>query len=788
MTRTRTLRFLSHVALACSSAALMVSGCAPAQLDAVSTEEELLATAATVKGSTLRSLGFDSASLDAQSKQPVFLTGRVAAAVRSHEEAREFAMNILSRSLRLSPESNFAFHKEIRDVDGYRYIRLRQTHGGVPVVGAELTLQVAEDGAVHAVAGRTIPDLRIDTRPTLTAEAAIQGALATLAQDGTVKVHQVDGRAVIFSDFDGNGLLPASEAVRLAYHAVVEYQGAEGHAFEDLYVDAHSGRVLSRISRIHTGLTRSIYDGKSKCLSTGSELPGTLLYNEGGTSADNVANAAYTNTGATYWFYKNFLGRDSYDGAGALLKSSVHFTFSTGFSCEGANAAWLGDPYNQMVYGDGDATTFQPLSLAIDVTAHELTHAVTDKTSSLVYSNESGALNEGMSDIFGAAAEAWKASGGTSAGNPASITATANTWKIGEEIAKSGLTGGALRFMNNPTADAYSKDYYPERITGSSDNGGVHGNSGIANLAFYLLSQGGTHPRAKTTTSVTGIGIEKAAKIFFKANTTIMTSSSKFQDARNATAQAAKDLYGACSAEWVSTQKSWDAVGVLGTWTPCGTGDTVAPTVSLTAPTAGATLTGSVTVSANATDNVGVASVDFYAGTALIGSDTTAPYSLIFNSTTLANGSYTLTAKAKDGAGNVGTSAGVAVTVSNSGGGTTQNEAESNGSYNQANTVPVSGTTVTGYISSTTDNDYFKVTLGAGKTLQAVLTPPAGSDFDLYIYDQAKALVAKSENDVGLVENLSATNKAASAGTFWIHVKYYSGASKTNPYKLKLTF
>ena len=67
-------------------------------------------------------------------------------------------------------------------------------------------------------------------------------------------------------------------------------------------------------------------------------------------------------------------------------------------------------------------------------------------------------------------------------------------------------------------------------------------------------------------------------------------------------------------------------------------------------------------------------------------------------------------------------------------------------------------------------------------------TPPAGSDFDLYIYDQAKALVAKSENDVGLVEDISATNKAASAGTFWIHVKYYSGASKTNPYKLKLTF
>ncbi|MBP8196367.1 MAG: M4 family metallopeptidase [Deltaproteobacteria bacterium] len=780
MTRTRTLRFLSHVALSVGSASLALSGCAPAELEAVTTEEELLATAATVKGSSLRSLGFVAASLDSDSLQPVYLTGRVPAAIRSREEARDFAVSILSRSLRLAPESDFVFHKESRDAAGYRYLRLRQTHGGVPVEQGELTLQVAEDGAVHSVIGRPVPELRISTRPALAAESAVQGALGRLVKAGKSVVHEAP-RLVIHTGLSGKP--------QLTYHAVVEYQGQEGLAFEDLYIDASSGEVVTRLSRVHTGLNRSIYDGKKACLATGSELPGTLVYNEGGTSTDTVANAAYTNTGLTYWFYKHFLGRDSYDGSGALLKSSVHFTFSTGFSCSGANAAWLGSPYNQMVYGDGDGTTFTPLALAVDVTAHELTHAVTDLTSDLVYSNESGALNEAMSDIFGAAAEAWKGSGGSATGNPASITPTANTWKIGEEITvPGGLPGNALRFMNNPTADAYSKDYYPERLTGSSDNGGVHGNSGIANLAFYLLSQGGTHPRSKTTTSVTGIGIAKATKIFFAANTTILTSSAKFQDARNATAQAAKDLYGACSAEWVNTHKAWDAVGVLGTWTPCGTGDTVAPTVSLTAPTAGSTLTGSVTVSANATDNVGVASVDFYAGTTLIGTDTTSPYSLSWNTTGVANGAYTLTAKAKDGAGNVGTSTGVAVTVSNSGGGTTQNEAEPNGSFNQGNVVSTSGTTVNAYISSTTDKDYFKVTLGAGKTLQAAMTPPSGSDFDLYIYDQSKVLVAKSENDVGLVDSASATNKAASAGTFYIHIKYYAGASTTNPYKLKLTF
>ncbi|HNF97184.1 MAG TPA: hypothetical protein PK493_07800, partial [Pseudomonadota bacterium] len=148
MKRTATLRFLSHSVLAFSSFAL-AAGCSPAQLDEVSTEEELLATAATVKGTTLRTLGFDAASLDAENKQPVYLAGRVPAAISGAESARDFAMNLLGRSLRLSPDSDFVFHKETRGEDGHRYLRLRQTHGGVPVEQGELTLQVAEDGAVR---------------------------------------------------------------------------------------------------------------------------------------------------------------------------------------------------------------------------------------------------------------------------------------------------------------------------------------------------------------------------------------------------------------------------------------------------------------------------------------------------------------------------------------------------------------------------------------------------------------------------------------------------------------
>jgi vibriolysin len=210
------------------------------------------------------------------------------------------------------------------------------------------------------------------------------------------------------------------------------------------------------------------------------------------------------------------------------------------------NAFWNG---SQMVYGDGDGSTSAPLSRSFDVAAHELTHAVTSASSKLVYQNESGALNEAMSDIFAAICEA-RRDGGVSA----------NTWKIGEEVWTPGTAGDALRYMNDPIADGQSKDYYPTRYTGSQDNGGVHLNSGIANLAFKLLVTGGTHPRSKTTINVPALGMEQAGKIFYRAQTTYFTSSTNFAAARTATANAANDLYG--SDAKFAVESAWAAVGV----------------------------------------------------------------------------------------------------------------------------------------------------------------------------------------------------------------------------------
>jgi len=209
-----------------------------------------------------------------------------------------------------------------------------------------------------------------------------------------------------------------------------------------------------------------------------------------------------------------------------------------------------------MTYGDGNGTSFSPL-VTLDIAGHEMTHGVTQYSANLTYSNESGALNESMSDVFGAMVELY-ARGGVIDGD---------TWKIGEQAYTPATPGDALRYMDNPhlksgggyTADD-DPDHYSERYTGTADSGGVHINSGIGNHAFYLAAAGGTHHRSGVT--VTSIGTTDAAKIWYRALTSYMTSGTNFAGARTAMLSAATDLFGASSAQYNTIATTWCAVGV----------------------------------------------------------------------------------------------------------------------------------------------------------------------------------------------------------------------------------
>jgi len=265
-----------------------------------------------------------------------------------------------------------------------------------------------------------------------------------------------------------------------------------------------------------------------------------------GEATDNPRNAAAVDAqfGAqtTYDFYKDVLGRDSIDGRGEKLVNNVHI--NTNY----VNAFWDGTTMN---YGDGDGRNASVLT-TLDVAGHEITHGLTERTAGLIYSGESGGLNEAMSDILGGAGVEWYAM----QQNP-ELADKLDPFKIGEQCWTPGTPGDALRYMDDPTKDNYSIDNYRNYPNQTE----VHGSSGIANNAFYLLTQGGTN-RTSGIEVKDGIGMEKGLKIFARALTTYMTPSTTFAQAREACIQAASDLYGADSVEAQKVKEAWTAVGV----------------------------------------------------------------------------------------------------------------------------------------------------------------------------------------------------------------------------------
>jgi len=297
---------------------------------------------------------------------------------------------------------------------------------------------------------------------------------------------------------------------------------------------------------------------KSSTISSGVDFKDTdnnwTTAEHNNSTFDNAALDAHWGVEKTYDYFKTTFNRNSYDNAGAVLKSYVHY----GSSYE--NAGWSG---TEMIYGDG-ASTFRPLT-AFDVTAHELGHAVCEYTADLAYQRESGAMNEGFSDIWGAVVEH-------------KYAPEKQNFLIGEDITIA--TPGYLRSMSNPKV-ALSKQPDTYRginwkaatveegcatpIGGSFGNDycGVHTNSGVLNHWFYILVMGktGTNDLGKSY-NVTGIGWDKAEKIVYKLESTYLTANSTFKNARDFGVQVAKELFGDKTPEAIATQDAFYAVGI----------------------------------------------------------------------------------------------------------------------------------------------------------------------------------------------------------------------------------
>jgi len=281
---------------------------------------------------------------------------------------------------------------------------------------------------------------------------------------------------------------------------------------------------------------RKVYDAQNR-----SRLPGKLERDEtSGASSDKAVNDAFNGSGDTFNLYWDNYQRNSLDGFGLTLKSTVHYR--SGYN----NAFWNG---SQMAYGDGDGVIFRPFTLDRSVIGHELSHGVVQFSGGLVYQDQAGALNESFADVFGVLTVQYKKKQSPAAAD----------WLIGKDILGPDINGDALRSMKAPgTAyddsmlgrdpQPYHMDFY---VNTASDHGGVHINSGIPNQAFYLLANYLNEP-----------AWEKAGTIWYQAMQQFNNPTGTFADWAETTVEVARAEYGSGSREQLFTRRAWRLVGL----------------------------------------------------------------------------------------------------------------------------------------------------------------------------------------------------------------------------------
>lgn len=471
------------------------------------------------------------------------------------------------------------------DKNRQEHHRYEQTYNGIRIENAAWIVHT-QKGRVISQNGRLVRELPalLPQKPALTEPEALQKALGSInasvykweiaAEESLLRSERNDPTATYRPKaelvyYSGErDIVP--EALRLAYAFDIYAQEPLGRNL--VFVDALNGNILGTRNLIHeTNAIGSAMTGYSGTQTITTDYTGSLYrlretmrsgsgtintydlqhgmnyanatdftdadnsWNNANPNRDEYATDAHWGSEMTYDYFLQKHNRNSIDNAGFPLNSYVHF--STNYF----NAFW--DGY-RMTYGDGNATNnYRPLT-SLDVCGHEITHGITEHTSGLLYSNESGALNESFSDIFGTAIE-WFARPGNA------------DWLIGGDFY-------TIRSMSNPNTyndpDTYEGTYW---VSGETDYGGVHSNSGVLNFWFYLLCTGGSGTNDNGFNyAVTGIGMDKAAAIAYRLNAYYLVPTSGYYDARIYGIQAAEDLYGPGSPEAIQTANAFDAVGL----------------------------------------------------------------------------------------------------------------------------------------------------------------------------------------------------------------------------------
>lgn len=498
----------------------------------------------------------------------------------SKDQNIRFSAASAKAMLGLDANADLVLSKTESDKLGYVHYRYYQTYKGIPVENSMYTAHT-RNALLNGLSGRIIVDFdpATDRRSTarMSAAQAIDAALRSAgaqvyawndpAIENSIKM-QTGNKAASYAPkaklvwySPGDGLNPRE--LRLSYK--VDVYAIKPLSRADYFVDAITGKVIGKQDKIHftdaTGTANTYWSGAQ---TIHSDYTGTnyrlrdytlgngviTLHGESGQFGTDYTNATanWTLTGTnvaaldahwgveqTYLFFMTNFGRNSYDGLGTALYSYVNDPAYID------NAYWDGSAmhYCKRSTGEGGGVT------GIDVTGHELTHGVTQTSCGLIYSYESGAINESLSDILGKSVQFWA--------KPTDIN-----WQLSNDM------NWIIRDMSNPNLlfqpDTYKGTYW---YTGSGDNGGVHYNSGVGNFMFYLLVNGGSGTNDKGSAyNVTALGLSKADQIIYRSQTVYLTSTSQYADWRTACINAATDLYGAVSNEVDQVKNAFFAVGI----------------------------------------------------------------------------------------------------------------------------------------------------------------------------------------------------------------------------------
>ncbi|UJH78156.1 M4 family metallopeptidase (plasmid) [Burkholderia cenocepacia] len=493
----------------------------------------------------------------------------------------------------------FQVRDVIVDPDGTEHVRFDRFHAGLPVIGGDVVVHSSKGQLKQASVTQLAPINLAGTIGKVGNRAVVRNAPdvgATRARHIAAARFNSDVRRV-----DDAELVVFARDVTptLAYAVRVYGKVTDTHGDAVLYyVDARTGTVLDAQDLIKTaaatGTGRSLYYGNLTLTTdqTGTNAyrmldpgrGGGSVYDGRGLSSDEVEQAtdlpiftSSTNVwgnntttdrqtvaadidyglALTWDYYKTTHNRNGIFNDGRGVKSYAHVVFNTGSGTTGANAAWLSS--RVMAYGDGEPGTRLPKPVvSVDVAGHEMSHGVTEATANLNYSGDAGGLNESTSDIFGTLVKFY-------ANNPNDP----GNYVIGARV-----VSGGLRKMYKQDLDGRSFSCYPSGgFSWSNPRHDPHFSSGVGNRFFYLLSEGPSVPSTDTglsraqlvcngDTTFSGLGRDKAGKIWYRTLTVYLNANSSYPNARRASIQAANDLYGANSAESATVARAWSAVGV----------------------------------------------------------------------------------------------------------------------------------------------------------------------------------------------------------------------------------